>query len=142
LDLVVGNAVKIADAGIWNPSNGSRRTFQGVHTIYRYVAITILPNLRTFLHDTDRVAAACTGISNALIIPAFKKQEVDGVVLTVLQELTRIPAATKSWRIQVGEAFNDSRFFMNGRDQVKLWKSIIRSLMDSEKERFSELLGE
>jgi hypothetical protein len=67
---------------------------------------------------------------------------VDVTVLRVLLELTKLPSATKAWRLQVGEAFNDQRFFKVKLSLATLWKPLISGLMDSDKERFGELLGE
>lgn len=67
---------------------------------------------------------------------------VDVTVLRVLLELTKLPSATKAWRLQVGEAFNDQRFFKVKLTLATLWKPLICGLMDSDKERFGELLGQ
>ena len=121
--------------------------------IYDYIASAILPNLRTLLHDVDRVNLACTGISASIIAPAFRHQKyvlpdivaefrVDATVLRVLLGLSKIPSATKAWRLQIGEAFNEARFFAIDFEEASLWKPLICALLDSDKERFGDLLGE
>jgi hypothetical protein len=67
---------------------------------------------------------------------------VDGTVLRILLELTKLPSAARAWRVQVGEAFNDQRFFKVKLSLATLWKPLICGLMDSDKERFGELLGQ
>lgn len=62
-------------------------------------------------------------------------------MLHILLELAKLPSATKAWRLQVGEAFNDQRFFKIKPDDSVEWKPLINSLMDSDRERFGELLG-
>jgi hypothetical protein len=66
---------------------------------------------------------------------------VDESTLRVLLELTKLPSATKAWRLLAGEAFNDQRFFKVKLDIAAFWKPLICALMDSDKERFGELLG-
>lgn len=55
--------------------------------------------------------------------------------------MTKIPAAVKSWRLPVGEAFNDNRFFQMPADESALWKPLVCALMDSDKERIGDLLS-
>lgn len=66
---------------------------------------------------------------------------VDTSVLHVLLELSKLPSAAKAWRLQVGEAFNDQRFFRISLKDSSRWKRLICALMDSDRERFGELLG-
>lgn len=106
-----------------------------------YLAGEVIPHLRSFLVEPDRVAAACSSISLAVVTPALKQYKPDAEALRTMLELTKIPAAAKTWRIVLGDAFNDSRFFNISADQVGLWKPLISALMDSDKERFIELLS-
>jgi hypothetical protein len=55
--------------------------------------------------------------------------------------MTKLPTATKAWRFQVAEAFNDQKFFRMREDEAVMWKPLICALMDGDKERFGELLG-
>ena len=61
--------------------------------------------------------------------------------LDVVQQLTKIPSAAKSWRLQVGDAFSDNRFFTASPVDPVAWRPIICALFDSDKERFGDLLG-
>jgi hypothetical protein len=56
--------------------------------------------------------------------------------------MTKIPAAVKSWRLPVAEAFNDTRFFKMTPEESTRWKPLVCALMDSDKERITDLLGE
>jgi hypothetical protein len=67
---------------------------------------------------------------------------VDSTLLGILQEMAKIPAAIKSWRLPVSDAFNDSRFFKMTPEESVQWKPLVCGLMDSDKERVSDLLGE
>jgi hypothetical protein len=109
---------------------------------HAFLAQDVIPNLRSFLVDQDKVAAACSSISLNIVSPALKQYNPTMDILRVILELTKVPPATKTWRMSVGDAFNDARFFKIGLEQVGIWKSLICALFDSDKERFAELLGE
>jgi hypothetical protein len=66
---------------------------------------------------------------------------VDDSILELLSELTRVPAALKSWRAQVLEVYNDNRFFYGSPSTAQKWKSIIQALITSDKEKFVELIN-
>lgn len=68
--------------------------------------------------------------------------DIDGVILAVLQEMTKIQAALKAWRTPVADLFNDNRFFNSLPDEAESWKPVIKSLFDSDKTAFPELLCE
>ena len=67
--------------------------------------------------------------------------DVDTTVISILQGMTRIPAALKSWRTPVIDLLNDNRFFSCNPEDAAKWRSIIKALYDSDKTAFSELLG-
>ena len=113
-----------------------------VSQIQVFLAENVLPHLRSFLHDPDKVAAACANISSNIVSPAFRqKQRVPEQTLRVLREMTRIPSATKAWRLPIGEAFNDGRFFKQDTGDAEAWAPLVCALMDNDKDRFAELLG-
>lgn len=145
LDAVVSNASRLGDSALWKRghtlSEEKPSSSHGVQKIYSYIGDHVLQNLRTFLVDQDRVASACANLSSNIITPAFKQQKVDDVILSLLQELTKIPAAVKSWRPPVGDAFNDNRFFRMSPKEAEQWRPLVCALMDSDKERLSDLLG-
>jgi hypothetical protein len=60
---------------------------------------------------------------------------VDSTILRLLLEMTKLPSATKAWRFQVAEAFNDQKFFRMREDVALMWKPLICALMDGDKER-------
>jgi len=68
--------------------------------------------------------------------------DIDGIILTVLQEMTKIQAALKAWKAPVTDLFNDNRFFNSLPDEAESWKPVIKSLFDSDKTAFPELLCE
>ncbi len=66
---------------------------------------------------------------------------MDVAILLIVLEISKISSATKAWRLQVSDAFNDARFFRVRLQEALLWKPLICALMDSDRERFAELLG-
>lgn len=50
-------------------------------------------------------------------------------------------SGVRSWRPLVGDAFNDARFFRIKSADAVQWQPIISSLMNTDKERFLDLLG-
>lgn len=107
-----------------------------------FLSESVIPNLRSFLVDADKVAAACSTISLNIVTPALKQYRADSSVLAIVYEMTRVPPAAKTWRFPVGDAFNDARFFGIDQADAVLWKPLICSLMETDKERFTELLSE
>ncbi|WWD16667.1 hypothetical protein CI109_101097 [Kwoniella shandongensis] len=157
LDHVVTNAAKITDGGLWERErdqvyeNGSSdpkknglvtTSEEGLQKINDYLASSIIPNLRTLLVEPDRVNSACSGIGVTIVVPAFKRGKVDPSVLRIVLEIAKIPSAVKTWRLQISDVFADSRFFRaKSAEEVGYWKVLIGALMDSDKERFGDLLS-
>ncbi|KAL1409508.1 hypothetical protein Q8F55_003491 [Vanrija albida] len=153
LDAVVSNSSRVGDSISWR--RGRRRSRSrvsrdaekgseesgGVDSIYQFIANPVLPNLRTLLVDNDRVSSVCSTVSSNIIVPAFKQNKVDNTVLNLLREMTKIPPAVKSWRLPIGDAFNDNRFFKIKPEDSATWKPLVRALFDSDKERLVDLLG-
>lgn len=112
-------------------------------SIYTFVGANVVRNLRTFLADNDRVLSACSAISQSLVVPKFRRQRFnDDATVTLLEEMAKIPAAAKAWRPPLADAFNDNRFFRITPAESEPWKPLVCALMDSDKERFTDLIGE
>ncbi|ORX36308.1 Dopey, N-terminal-domain-containing protein [Kockovaella imperatae] len=141
LDAVVGSVARLGDAKAWQRSTAADAELL-ITDLQTFLADQILPNLRSFLHDADRVAATCATISSTVITPALRqKQRVSPIILRILYEMTRIPSATKAWRLPVGEAFNDARFFKQSAEEADFWRPLICALMDNDKDRLVEMLA-
>ncbi|KAK0466281.1 Dopey, N-terminal-domain-containing protein [Desarmillaria tabescens] len=110
-----------------------------------FIAKTILPNLRRFLVDNDKVAAACSNIVYYIVNPAMKGKakpmEVDATTVSILHQMSRLPAALKAWRAPIAELLNDNRVFNSTAEAAELWKPIVKALFDVDKTAFPELLG-
>ncbi|KAG0651121.1 dopey [Hyphodiscus hymeniophilus] len=106
----------------------------------------ITPNLPKILVEPDRVLSAANTISTSVIGPTFKSKSFPDNIskssLVLLYQLTRLPNTQKSWRKDLGDAFNDPRFFGNSVALVESdWLPLLRQWTLSDKERMSELLA-
>jgi hypothetical protein len=106
----------------------------------------IAPNLPKVLVEPDRVLSAANAISTSVIGPTFKSKlfpdNISKSSLVLLYQLARLPNTQKSWRKDLGDAFNDPRFFGNSVALVESdWLPLLRQWTLSDKERMPELLS-
>ncbi|GFP52471.1 protein dopey [Trichoderma asperellum] len=146
------------DAGNSNGTSGTkvakgelerRGTFPGV--IERsddVVAIlaSIVPNLPKILLEPDRVLSAAATISTNVIGPTFRSKtfpdSVSSSTLKLLHELSRLPNNQKTWKKDVSDAFNDSKFFaMNLALVQNDWLPLLRQWALTDKDRIPEIVG-
>lgn len=107
---------------------------------------SIVPNLPKILVEPDRVLTAATAISTNVIGPALRSKSFPDTVsrstLVLLQELSRLPNNQKSWKKDVGDVFNDGRFFgcnlSLARDE---WLPLLRQWVVSDKDRLPEIVS-
>lgn len=106
---------------------------------------TIVPNLPKILVENDRILTAATAISANVIGPTLRSKSFPDTVsnntLTLLQELARLPNNQKSWKKDVADAFNDSRFFGSNITLVQSgWLPLLKQWTLNDKERMPEIL--
>ncbi|TFY67972.1 hypothetical protein EVG20_g3733 [Dentipellis fragilis] len=113
--------------------------------ISQFIAKSVLPSLRKYLMDNDKVNTACANIVYYIVNPSTKSKsrplDIDPVVLDILREMSHISAAIKSWRNPVLDILNDNRFFNGPPQGGSDFQPIARSLIDTDKSAFSELLS-
>jgi hypothetical protein len=107
---------------------------------------SIVPNLPKILVEQDRVLTAATAISANVIGPIFRSKSFPDSVsegtLLLLRELSQLPNNQKSWKKDVGDAFNDSRFFGSSLTLVQdHWLQLLKQWSVSDKERMPEMLS-
>ncbi|KAJ9325836.1 hypothetical protein DTO027B5_3864 [Paecilomyces variotii] len=105
-----------------------------------------MPAFITTLGESDRIGSAMTSVSTNVIGPLFRSRlfpnNINRNVLSLLQDMSKVPAASKSWRKDLSDAFNDPRFFGSQVDIVKTgWMSLLRQWIIVDKDRLSDLLG-
>ncbi|KAI0783393.1 Dopey, N-terminal-domain-containing protein [Abortiporus biennis] len=110
-----------------------------------YITQDVIPNLRKFLADSDKILAACQSIVYNIVVPASKGRsrplDMDDHVLSVLREMSKISTAMKAWRGPVVDVLNDNRCFNSTPDAGGKWRQMVKALFDTDKTALHELLG-
>ncbi|KAI6093608.1 putative regulator of reproduction dopa [Hypoxylon rubiginosum] len=106
----------------------------------------IVPNLPKILVEQDRVLTAAGAISTNVIGPSIRSKAFPDTIskstLTLLQELTRLPSNQKTWKKDIGDAFNDSRFFSSSVALVQSdWLPLLKLWTITDKDRMTEILS-
>ncbi|KAF9056037.1 Dopey, N-terminal-domain-containing protein [Panaeolus papilionaceus] len=152
LDLCVVYVGRSSDQGSWirrstkdSVTNGGRESPAARSAITSFVATSALPNLRKILIENDRVVNACNNIVYYVVNPAMRGKtrpmDVDATVIQIFYELTKIPAALKSWKSPMLDLLNDNRLFNCNPNDAARWKPIVKAFYDSDKTAMPELLG-
>lgn len=110
------------------------------------ILASIVPNLPKVLVENDRVLSAASTISANVVGPAFRAKAFPDTVthstLVLLQELSRLSNNQKTWKKDLGDAFNDTRFFSTSIALVRSdWLPLLRQWLVSDKERMPEILA-
>ncbi|KAK0392731.1 hypothetical protein NLU13_2226 [Sarocladium strictum] len=110
------------------------------------ILAAVVPELPKVLVDQDRVLSAAGTISTSVIAPTIRAKSFPDTVsqntLRLLHELSRLQNNQKTWKKDVGDAFNDSRFFSMNLALVKEhWLPLLRLWTRSDKERLPEIVG-
>jgi len=110
------------------------------------ILATIAPNLPKILFEPDRVTSAVNTISVSVIGPTFKSksfpENISQSTLVLLYQVARLPNNQKSWKKDLADAFNDSRFFANSLSLVESdWLPLLKQWTLSDKERMPEIIS-
>jgi hypothetical protein len=124
---------------------GSSRQLTRAEDVVGILA-SIAPNLSKVLVESDRILTAASTISTGVIGPTIRSksfpENVSKSTLALLYQITRLPNTQKSWKKDVGDAFNDPRFFSNPHALLESgWIPLLRQWALSDKERMPELLS-
>jgi len=77
----------------------------------------------------------------ALAYYCVRPTDVDDIIVEIIIEMAKIPAALKAWRAPIAELLNDNRLFNCHSDAASKWKAVVKALFDADKTAFPELLG-
>lgn len=102
--------------------------------------------LSALLDDPDRLIAVVVNVVSNVIAPMFRSrqfpQNLTTTTLSLLLKISRIPNATKAWKKELTDSFNDPRFFCSQMPIVKVgWLPLLRQLAFAEKSLLPELLS-
>lgn len=108
------------------------------------ILASIAPNIQKILVDSDRISTFATTISTQVVAPTFRSkwypENVTISLLELLQTMGRIPEASKFWKKDIAEAFNDPRFLATRLNLVEGgWLPILRHWTLIDKDRMSDL---
>ncbi|TKA71616.1 hypothetical protein B0A55_07251 [Friedmanniomyces simplex] len=103
-------------------------------------------DLDTVLDSPDRIAAVISSISNSVLSPAFHAKNFPSSVslehLDLLLAMAKRAPASKAWKKEVTEAFNNSRLFTSPVDLLQAhWLPVLHQWCARDKDRMSELLS-
>lgn len=110
------------------------------------ILATSMPAIITTLGESDRITSAMTNISTNVIGPLLRSRlfpnSINRNVLALLQQMSKVPAASRLWKKDIADAFSDARFFGSQIDLVKRgWMGLLRQWVLVDKDRLTELLG-
>ncbi|KIL71408.1 hypothetical protein M378DRAFT_188883 [Amanita muscaria Koide BX008] len=116
-----------------------------VSQVIQYLGSTAVPRLRKFLSDSDKISAACSNIVYYVVSPGLKSKtrplDVDASIVSIVNEMARIPAGFKAWRGPVTDLLNDNRLFNSSPSEALRWKSIVKMMFEADKTAFSDILA-
>ncbi|KAG9505887.1 hypothetical protein J7337_002860 [Fusarium musae] len=135
-----GSGIPKSDSG--NSLNGAS---EGPDDIVSILA-SIVPKLAKVLVEPDRVLSATATISTNVIGPTLRAKGFPDIVskntMCLLHELSRVHNNQKNWKKDVGDAFNDSKFFGMDLDLAKEhWLPLLRQWTLTDKEKMPEIVG-
>ncbi|CAE6478176.1 unnamed protein product [Rhizoctonia solani] len=111
-----------------------------------FFAKRLIPNLRKFMVENDKVISICTNIVYYVINPAIRskiKNAIDNqpTIMTMMEELVKQQIAVRAWRPPLAEAFEDQRFFSRDPDAGLAWCPLIRAYVLSDKLAIPDIVG-
>ncbi|RUP50361.1 Dopey, N-terminal-domain-containing protein [Jimgerdemannia flammicorona] len=144
---------------------GKSREEVMIAQVNTYLAQAVIPNLRRLVADPDRINSLLSNLMYYVIAPLLKNRASDltlmiapikyapfalrnnsfskiTVILDQICEMAKMPFTIRTWRKDVWDVFLDNRFFYMNASTAKKWRSIIQTIMTSEKDRFIEIIGE
>ncbi|CAE6407081.1 unnamed protein product [Rhizoctonia solani] len=111
-----------------------------------FFARRLIPNLRKFMVENDKVISICTNMVYYVINPAIRskvKNAIDNqpTIMIMMEELVKQQVAVRAWRPPLAEAFEDQRFFARDPDAGLGWCPLIRAYILSDKLAIPDIIG-
>ncbi|KAG5983717.1 hypothetical protein E4U55_007398 [Claviceps digitariae] len=127
---------------------GTRQHPSAINSPDNVVSIlaSVVPNLPKILLEPDRVLSAAGTISTNVIGPTLRSKSFPSTVshntLRLFLELSKLQNNQKNWKKDVGDAFNDNRFFSMDVSLVRDgWLPLLKQWVLTDKERLPELIA-
>ncbi|TPX67373.1 hypothetical protein SpCBS45565_g03814 [Spizellomyces sp. 'palustris'] len=116
-----------------------------VQEVVVFFGSSLVPSLRRFLLDQDRVFSLLSNMVYYMVAPLFRnKQSAKALVNPILElvcAMTTLPAAHRAWRREAWDAFLDPKFFEMGIVASRKWRVIVQAMVSSDKEKIADLIG-
>ncbi|KAJ1666243.1 hypothetical protein IW140_003231 [Coemansia sp. RSA 1813] len=137
-----------------------------IDQVLSYIGSCVIPQFSLLIPDYERQVGISTNLMHYAVTPALKSHMTGGysgpaqaltsrsqhfaLVLHCLDALSQQASLMKVWKREVWEFFSDLKFFPSSMAEhttmspglaVPYWKQLIRTLLASEKEKFTEVLG-
>lgn len=104
-----------------------------------------MPSFITTLGDLDRISTAISAVSTNVVGPLIRSRlfpnNLNRNVMVLFQQMVKVPSASKIWKKDIADAFNDPRFFGFQVNLIKQsWMDLLRQWVLADKDRLAELL--
>ncbi|KAJ3154630.1 hypothetical protein HDU89_007868 [Geranomyces variabilis] len=127
---------------------GPRRVVKesdGSQEIILYYANHAVPNMRHYVHDQDRVLALLSNMVYYVVALHFRNKQNNksrlNPTLDLLCAMAKVPNSQKAWRREAWDAFLDPKFFEMNLPAARSWRTIVHTMMSSDKEKVVELIS-
>lgn len=110
------------------------------------ILASVVPNLHKVVPEHDRTLSAASTISTNVIGPMLKSKifpdSISRSAMRLMHELSKLQNNQKSWKKDVGDAFNDNRFFgMNLTLVSNDWLPLLKQWFFADKEKMPEIVS-
>lgn len=110
------------------------------------ILTSVVPSLPKVLPEPDRVLSAAGTVSASVIGPTIRSKifpdSVTQSTMKLLHELSKLQNNQKTWKKDVGDAFNDTRFFGMHQGLAKDdWLPLLKQWIFADKEKMPEIVG-
>ncbi|KAJ1959375.1 hypothetical protein GGI12_004368, partial [Dipsacomyces acuminosporus] len=137
-----------------------------INQVLSYIGNMVIPQFALLVPDYDRQLGIATNLMHYAVAPALKSHMTGGysgpaqaltsrskhfsLVLGCLDSLSRQASLMKVWKREVWDYFSDPKFFPSSTASdlstmalslAPCWRHLIRTLLASEKEKFTEVLS-
>ncbi|OUM62767.1 hypothetical protein PIROE2DRAFT_10868 [Piromyces sp. E2] len=117
----------------------------GYVEIVMYISTVVFPIIRKILIDQEKVITVCNNINYYIISNVFKNRNEETIALVVtldlMIEMMKLSYTHRCYRKEIWEMFYNGKFFKMNLKISQRWKKIMNTIMQSENEKFSDLIS-
>ncbi|ORX53715.1 hypothetical protein BCR36DRAFT_348582 [Piromyces finnis] len=117
----------------------------GYVEIIMYISNVVFPIIRKILVDQEKVISVCNNINYHIISNVFKNRNEETIALVVtldlIIEMMKLSYTHRCYRKEIWDMFYNGKFFRMNLKISERWKKIMNTIMQSESEKFSDLIS-